>query len=97
MRIIALSTLRDFWLRHAGAEDTLRAWHSEAETAVWQSPQDIKDHYANASILPDNRVVFNIRGNTYRLVVKIHFNTRVVYIRFIGTHREYDTIDATSV
>ena len=97
MRIIALSTLRDFWLRHTDTEDTLRAWYSEAEKAVWQSPQDIKDDYANASILPDNRVVFNIRGNAYRLVVKIHFNTRVVYIRFIGTHREYDTIDATSV
>ncbi len=95
MRIIARSTLRDFWEQqnHQSAEQPLRAWLHDAEGAMWTSPQDIKDVYKNASIVANNRVVFNIKGNDYRLVVKIHYNRGIVYIRFIGTHKEYDEIE----
>ncbi len=65
--------------------------------AQWRTPQDILDHYRSADILPGNRVVFNIKGNQYRLVVKIHYNTGIVYIRFVGTHAEYDKVDAETI
>ena len=97
MRIIAKKPLIEFWKSHSQAEQPLKAWHAEAKNAQWQSPDDIKKRYPNASILHDNRVVFNISGNTYRLIVKIHYNTGVVYIRFVGTHAEYDKIDAGSI
>jgi len=97
MRVIALRTLREFWRIHEQAELPLRAWFQDAELAAWRTPQDIKNDYANASILRDNRAVFNIHGNSYRLVVKTHYNTRTVFIRFVGTHREYDAIDAETI
>ena len=97
MRVIALRRLREFWIRHADAEGSLRAWYADAENASWQSPSDITQIYATASILPDNRVVFNIRGNNYRLIVKINYAYGMVYIRFVGTHAEYDRIDATTI
>ena len=97
MRIIARKTLKDFWAKHADAEQALRAWYHEAIHADWKTPQAIKDDYRGADILPDNRVVFNIKRNHYRLVVKIHYNTGIVFIRFVGTHREYDQIDATAI
>ena len=97
MRIIARRTLRAFWERHADAEQPLKAWFKEAEHANWVMPTDIKEKYASASILKNSRVVFNIGGNKFRLVVKIHFNTGVVYIRFVGTHAEYDQIDAETI
>lgn len=97
MRIIARRTLRDFWEQHPDAEQVLEAWYHDTKHATWTSPADIKQVYANASILPNNRVVFNIRGNHYRLVVAINYSFGIVYIRFVGTHREYDTIDATTI
>lgn len=94
MRIFSRGTLRDFWLKHADCEQQLKAWYEEAMNDSWYSPTDIKRKYPSASILPDNRVVFNIKGNTYRLIVKINYNYGALYIRFIGTHAEYDKIDA---
>jgi mRNA interferase HigB len=97
MRVIATKTLREFWLRHADAEQALKAWNKETLEHRWLGPNDIKLRYPSADILPDNRVVFNIKGNRYRLIVKIHYNTGVVFIRFVGTHAEYDKIDAGTV
>ena len=97
MRVIARKTLKDFWTKHADAEQPLKAWFHEAKIADWKSFASIKARYRSADLLPGNRVVFNIKGNTYRLIVHIHFNTRIVFIRFIGTHAAYDRIDATKV
>ena len=97
MRVIARKTLRDFYEAHADAKASLEAWFHEAVASSWAGPQDIKRRYSSADILPGNRVVFNIKGNTYRLIVKLHYNTGIVFIRFIGTHAEYDKIDATTV
>jgi mRNA interferase HigB len=89
--------LKDFWETHADAEQPLRSWFHEAKNARWIHFQDIKARYASADPLSDNRVVFNIKGNTYRLVVKIHYNTGIVFIRFIGTHAEYDKVNAAII
>lgn len=99
MRVIAIRRLRDFWSKpgRADSEQPLRAWHREAKRASWAGPEDIKATYRNASVLPDSRVVFNIAGNKYRLIVKINYAYRVVYIRFTGTHAEYDRVDATTI
>lgn len=99
MRVIAKRTLREFWKqRHRrDAEEPLKAWHQNAEAADWPTPGDVKDDYANASILGDNRVCFNIAGNKYRLIVHINYPYRIVLIKFIGTHAEYDEIDAETV
>lgn len=94
MRIIALGTLRDFWKRHPDAEVPLRAWYAAASRAQWTRPGDIKDAYRSASFLANNRVVFNLKGNDYRLVTAVHYNRGMLYIRFVGTHGEYDRIDA---
>ena len=94
MRVVAKRTLREFWERFPDAEEALKAWYAEAEAATWHNPAEIKSQYRSASILKDNRVVFNICGNKYRLVVKISYKNGVILIRFIGTHREYDAIDA---
>ncbi|MBD1397526.1 type II toxin-antitoxin system HigB family toxin [Pontibacter sp. JH31] len=97
MRVIAKRTLRDFWEKHADSEQQLKAWYNEAEQANWTSPNDIKKDYPSASLLEDNRMVFNIKGNNYRLIVKINYKYGIVWIRFIGTHAEYDKVDATKV
>ena len=97
MRVIAVRTLREFWEQHADAEQALKAWYAEATTSLWSEPADIKARYPSVDVLPGNRVVFNIKGNHYRLIVKIHYNRAIVYIRFVGTHAEYDKIDATTV
>jgi len=97
MRIIARRTLRAFWEEHADAEQPLRAWFKFASAADWTSPAAVQRDYVNASILEDNRVCFNIGGNKYRLIVKIKYEYRIIYIRFIGTHSEYDKVDATKV
>ena len=97
MRIIARATLREFWLKHADCEQALKAWYQEASKSVWHHPNDIKAEYPSASILADNRIVFNIKGNNYRLIVKINYSYQMMWIRFIGTHAEYDKIDATSI
>jgi mRNA interferase HigB len=97
MRIIARRTLREFWEHHPDAEQGLRAWYYDVQTAVWKSPADIKRTYANASILGQDRVVFNVKGNRYRLVAAINYPYQICYIRFVGTHKEYDRIDAEHV
>ncbi len=97
MRIIAKKTLRDFWTIHPDCEESLKIWYHETERAVWQTPKDIKRVHASASFLRDNRVVFNIKGNHYRLIVRINYDYGVLWIRFVGTHAEYDKIDANTI
>lgn len=100
MRIIALSTLKTFWEENPGymdAKESTLAWYRHALAADWSAPSDVKQDFRNASILKDGRVVFNIAGNKYRLVVWINYAYRVVYIRFIGTHAQYDKIDVQTI
>ncbi len=97
MRIVDLRALRDFWTGHADAEAALRAWYADAKQADWKTPEDVKAAHANASILGDIRVVFNIRGNTYRFIVAIDYSFGILYIRFPGTHAEYDKVDAETI
>jgi mRNA interferase HigB len=96
VHVIKRKTLIDFYEqpRHHDAKGPLEAWYYEAKHAQWASPAEIKDRYRSASILKGDRVVFNIAGNKYRLVVKINYGSKTVFVRFIGTHREYDKIDA---
>lgn len=97
MRIISRKLLKEFWERHPDAEQPLLAWHADVKLAAWRSPSDVKKNYRHAGFLPNNRVVFNIKGNTYRLVTAVQYEFGIVYIRFIVTHREYDAIDAGTV
>lgn len=97
MRVIALRTLREFWERHPDARPSLEAWYSDVREAKWKAPSEIKDTYRNASIVGKNRVVFNMKGNSYRLVVAIQYEHGIVFVRFVGTHRDYDHIDAETV
>lgn len=99
MRIIALSTLKSFWANpaHTDVKEPLLSWYRFALSADWASPADIKSDLKNASILRDGRVVFNIAGNKYRLVVWINYPYRVVSVRFIGTHTRYDTINPQTI
>jgi mRNA interferase HigB len=97
VRIIAKKALRDFWLKHADAEDQLKSWYNETENSTWKSFNDLKAEFPSASILNDNRVVFNIKGNNYRLIVKFNLDYQICWIRFVGTHAEYDKINANEV
>jgi mRNA interferase HigB len=99
MRIIALSALKSFWenTAHADAKEPLLAWYRLALYADWASPADIKADLRSASILQDGRVIFNIAGNKYRLVVRINYPYRVIYVRFVGTHAQYDAIDPQTI
>ena len=97
MRIIAKSTLKTFWTKHKDCEQQLKAWYKEANEAIWKSTRDIKKEYPSASFLNENRVVFNIKGNHYRLIVRINYEMAIVWIRFIGTHSAYDKIDAEKI
>jgi mRNA interferase HigB len=97
LRVIAKKTLRDFWLKHADAEQSLKSWYHETTKCKWKGPGDIKVDYPSASFLQNNRVVFNIKGNTYRLIVRINYSVSVVWIRFVGTHAQYDKIDAKTI
>ncbi|MBI2382689.1 MAG: type II toxin-antitoxin system HigB family toxin [Gammaproteobacteria bacterium] len=100
MRAIALSTLKAFWNDHPEHRDAERptlAWYRDVAQADWATPAGVKRQFGNASILRDGRVVFNIGGNKYRIVVWINFPFRVVYVRFIGTHAQYDVIDAQTI
>ena len=97
MRIIALSTLRAFWLKHPDAETPIRAWYALARRANWKTPVDIKTAYRNASFTANNRVVFNVKGNDYRLVVSVRYDRGLMYVRFVGTHRQYDKIDVETI
>lgn len=100
MRVIAKRTLREFWERHprnAAARTPLQDWHAQTAAADWTTPAEVKAQFGDASILRGGRVVFNIAGNKYRLVTKINYPYRVVYVRFVGTHEEYDQIDAKTI
>ena len=99
MRIIAKSTLRKFWEqpRYADAQGPLASWYDEAAQALWTSPQDIKAQYRNVSICGNNRVVFNIAGNKYRLVVEMQYRAGIAWVKFIGPHAQYDTINVETV
>ncbi len=99
MRIISRAVLRNFWEipEYQDAEQALKAWYAEAKVAQWDTPQAIKDQYHHASIVGDNRVVFNIHGNKYRLVVAIRYDSKICYVRFVGTHKQYDKIDVTTI
>ena len=97
MRIIAKRTLRDYWESHPDAEEPLRSWYRTVKGEDWDTPAKLKARFPKASIVGGNRAVFNIRGNDYRLVVAINYRYRFVYVRFVGTHAEYDRIDAREV
>jgi mRNA interferase HigB len=97
MWIIAIKALKEFWKKHPDSEQPLSAWYAEAKNTEWKKPADISRLYRSASILANNRIVFNIKGNNYRLVVAINYDYRIVYIRFIGTHKEYDKINAKEI
>ena len=97
MRIISKRTLREFWERFRDAEEPLLAWYREVEKEDWDSPAKVKEKYRSASIIKGSRVVFNIKGNNYRVVVKVNYQYRVVYVRFVGTHAEYDEVNVEEV
>lgn len=97
MRIIALKTLKDFWADYPDSEEALKAWYAVARKADWKSPAEVKKTYGNASILQQGRVVFNMAGNKYRLIVWINYPYRVVYVRFVGTHKQYDRVHAQQI
>ena len=97
MRVISRKTLREFWEKHPDARQPLQAWYADVKHATWTSPTDIKSIYQNASFLANNRVVFNIKGNRYRIIVVAQYHYELVYIRFIGTHKEYDRINAGTI
>jgi mRNA interferase HigB len=96
-RIFAKSTIRDFWENYPDSELYLKTWYETAMNANWKTPNEVKKSYAHASILRDSRIVFNIKGNTYRMVVKFNFEHQLAFVRFIGTHSEYDKIDANNI
>ena len=97
MRIIAISTLRAFWTKHPDAQTPLQAWYALACRAQWKSPSDIKAAYRNASFTANNRVVFNIKGNDYRLIVLVRYDKGLLFVKFVGTHAQYDKIDVLTV
>jgi mRNA interferase HigB len=96
-RIFAKSTLREFWEKFPDSEQYLKTWYDTAMNSNWKSPSDVKLTYANASILKESRIVFNIRGNSYILVAKFNFEKQWIFIRFIGSHKEYDRINANTI
>ena len=97
MNVIALRTLRRFWEKHPQAQTSLRAWHAVVRKVDWQGPQDVRATFRSADFVADNRVIFNVGGNKYRLVCHIAYRHRRVLVKFVGTHAEYDRIDASSV
>ena len=97
MRVIARKTLREFWEKHPDARRALQTWYADVKHATWTSPADIKIVYHNASFLSNNRVVFNIKGNHYRIAIVVQYQFGQVYIRFVGTHKEYDRIGAETI
>lgn len=99
MRIIALKTIREFWKdpNHRDSEQALKSWYAITSSADWTGPQDVKEQFGHASIIGNGRVVFNIAGNKYRLVVRFNYPFRMGYIRFIGTHAQYDVTDVENI
>jgi mRNA interferase HigB len=97
MRIIAVRTLREFWESHAETEQPLKAWYHEVQKCSWGKADDILNDFPKARPIKNNRCIFNINKNDYRLIIQIHYNRSIVYIRFVGSHSEYDKIDATTI
>lgn len=97
MHIVSLTKLRSFWQTHPDAEQPLRAWYLVARRAQWRTPADIRQDYRTASFVANNRVIFNIKGNDYRLIIAAEYRKGRLFIRFVGTHVEYDQIDATTI
>jgi mRNA interferase HigB len=100
MRIISKRTLREFWEsdpKYLDVKGSLEAWHEEILKADWATPQEVKAQFRNASILKNSRVVFNIKGNDYRLIVAFNYPYGIAFIKFVGTHKQYDEIDAETV
>jgi mRNA interferase HigB len=89
--------LREFWVKHPDSEQQLKSWFRETEKTSWKTLNDLKNDFPSASILKDNRIVFNIKGNNYRLIVKFNVDYQICWIRFIGTHAEYDKIDTNKI
>lgn len=96
-RVFSKGTLRDYWETHPETEQYLKTWFDTVMNSDWKTPNDVKQTFANASILKDNRIVFNIKGNSYRLIAKFNFQKQWIFIRFIGTHKAYDEIDADTI
>jgi len=97
LRVIAKKVLREFWEKHNDCEQQLKAWFQEASKAEWKNPNEIKTEFPSASIIGNDRIVFNIKGNSYRLIIKINFDYQMIWIRFIGTHPEYDKVNAKTI
>ena len=97
MRIISRRALRDFWVKYPDTEQPLRAWYANVKRADWKTPSNVKATYRNASIIGNNRVVFNVKGNSYRLVTAIDYQYGIVYIRFVGTHQTYNKINVATI
>lgn len=97
MKIFSRGTLRDSWEKHVDSELQLKTWYRETEKSNWLTINDLKSEYPSASFLKDNRIVFNIKGNDYRLIVIFNFEYQLAWIRFIGTHAEYDEINANEI
>ena len=98
MRIVSEKALKDFWEAHTIVEGQLKAWRSDVRNSNWESPQDVKDRFgSNVDILPENRAVFDIKGNDFRIVAKINYSLKIVFVRFVGTHAEYDKINAKTI
>lgn len=97
VRVIAKRTLRDFWNKHPDCEEQLKSWYRETEKSEWNNINELKNDYPSASILKENRIVYNSKGNNYRLIAKFNFEYQICWIRFIGTHASYDKIDANTI
>jgi mRNA interferase HigB len=97
MRIFSRNTLKVYWEANPRSEQALKAWIAEARAAEWSCPADVKAKYGNASILKEGRVVFNICGNEFRLIVSISYEFQAIYVKFIGTHKQYDEIDSQTI
>ena len=97
MRVIAIKTLKEYWEKHPQVKQALLSWYEEAEKAEWNNPNQLKAQYRNASIITDKRVVFNIHGNTYRLIVDIEYRLKIVFVVWFGTHKQYDKINAKTI
>jgi len=97
VRILSRRTLRKFWNKHSDSKDQLQTWYRDTEKSTWKNINELKIEYPNASILKDNKIVFNIKGNKYRLIVKMNFEYQISWVRFLGTHAEYDKIKANEL
>ncbi len=97
MRVISRKTLREFWKKYSDSEEQLKSWYRETEKATWKNINELKEEYPSASILRDNKIVFNIKGNKYRLIVRFNFDFQISWILFVGTHAEYNKVNANNL